>query len=68
MPVGLMGTIRPGCVHLSLEFMMRSAQDYYTACEMYGRNLLSTVSEGGNMPWCRFDTDILLPHTAIKVT
>lgn len=67
-PLDVTGTIRPGCVHLSLQFTMRNAEDHDVACETFGRNLVAGITRGGSMPWCRFDTDIFLPDAVVRVS
>ena len=67
-PLDMQGAIRPGCVHLGIDFTMPSVDQRDSTAEAFMRNLLTAVSANNDMPWCNFDTDIFLPDSIIKVT
>eukprot|EP00192_Tetraselmis_astigmatica_P002113 CAMPEP_0117692678 /NCGR_PEP_ID=MMETSP0804-20121206/26456_1 /TAXON_ID=1074897 /ORGANISM="Tetraselmis astigmatica, Strain CCMP880" /LENGTH=1011 /DNA_ID=CAMNT_0005506143 /DNA_START=169 /DNA_END=3205 /DNA_ORIENTATION=- len=71
LPWGVEGTIRPGCLHLSLDFTMGSAEDRRTAETSFLLNFWNDVASGEaaqrNLPWGIFDTTVLLPNGAIQI-
>ena len=67
-PLDVQGAIRPGCVHLAIEFTMPSAAALSESSESsFGRKIIAAAHSQDDMPWCKFDTDMFLPSSTIKV-
>eukprot|EP00192_Tetraselmis_astigmatica_P020998 CAMPEP_0117673294 /NCGR_PEP_ID=MMETSP0804-20121206/14393_1 /TAXON_ID=1074897 /ORGANISM="Tetraselmis astigmatica, Strain CCMP880" /LENGTH=265 /DNA_ID=CAMNT_0005482017 /DNA_START=472 /DNA_END=1269 /DNA_ORIENTATION=+ len=71
MPREIEGTMRPGCVHLSVDFIMGSAEDRSSALKTFLQNLQNDVASGAaaqrNVPWGRFDTTAILPNATVQI-
>jgi hypothetical protein len=67
LPEGIEGAMRPGCLHLSLDFWMRSVRDCEAAVCAFMRHLASP-SNGSRLPWLTHDTWIHMPDAIIQVT
>lgn len=66
LPEGIQGAMRPGCLHLSLDFWMRSAADYDAALAAFHRHLRSPPP-GSQLPWLTHNTWLYLPDSEVQV-
>mmetsp|Transcript_9678 Transcript_9678/g.24654 ORF Transcript_9678/g.24654 Transcript_9678/m.24654 type:complete len:620 (-) Transcript_9678:400-2259(-) len=66
LPEGIQGAMRPGCLHVSLDFWMRSAADYDAALAAFHRHLRSPPP-GSQLPWLTHNTWLYLPDSEVQM-